>query len=183
MELRFRGENASGAIDERGFAPCGEIRRKQNRCTQRAELMRALQQGGKVALEAECLARAAASECGWVEDDGIEDLAAFDQAAEKSGDILGNEAVAIRRDLVQFEVSSAPLEGRFGNIHADRLSSVAGRRNREGASVGKSIENPLGPAFPQKETVQTLVGKKPRRVAGAEVQLVEKSPLAHRFKR
>ena len=96
MELRFRRENASGAFDQRGLAPRGEIRRKQNCPARRAKLVCAFQQGGKVALEAEGLAHAAASKCGRVEDDGIEGLAALDQASEEGGDILGNEAVAIR---------------------------------------------------------------------------------------
>jgi hypothetical protein len=126
--------------------------------------VRAFQQGGKVPLEAECPARAAAAEGGRVENDRIKFFPAFDQAPEKGGNILGNEAVSLRRDLVQFEVSSAPLEGGFGNIHADRLSSTAGCGDREGAGVGKSIENTLGPAFLQKKAVQALVWKKPRRV-------------------
>lgn len=183
MKLRFRGENTSGAFDQRGLVPRGEIRRKQNRPARRAEPVRALQQGGKVALEAEGLARTAASECGRVENDRIKCLPAFDEATEEGGDILGNKTMSFRRNPVQLEIPSAPLQGRFGNIHADRLCPDAGCRHREGAGVGKGIQHTPGTSFPQKKAVYALVWKKPRRVAGAEVQLVEKSALAHRFKR
>lgn len=110
MKLGLRGQDASRAVDERGFVPCGEIRRKQNRSTRCAELVGALKQGGKVALEAEGFARAAAAEGGWVKDDGIEGFAPLDQASEVGRNILGNEAVAIRRHPVEFEIPATALE-------------------------------------------------------------------------
>ena len=91
--------------------------------------------------------------------------------------------MSFRRNPVQLEIPSAPLQGRFGNIHADRFRPNAGCRNGEGAGVGKGIQHTPGPAFLQKKAVQALVWKKTWRVAGAEIQLVEKSALAHRFKR
>ena len=110
MKLGLRGEDTSRACDERGLIPSCEISRKQNRSTRRAELVGALKQGGKVSLEAEGFARAAASKCGWVEDDGIKGLSALDQSSEVGRNILGNEAVAIRRYLVEFEIPATALE-------------------------------------------------------------------------
>jgi hypothetical protein len=75
--------------------------------------MSRLQECSEVALEAESFPWRAATECGGIENDGIERFAALDEPAEISRNVVRNESVAFQRDMVEFEISTAALERGF----------------------------------------------------------------------
>ena len=98
--------------------PFRKIGREKNRGPWSSQIQSGGEKLREISLHAEGLARTAATECGRVENDGIESLAPLGESAKVGGDILGDESVVGGRNGVEFEIPARALEGGFGNIHA-----------------------------------------------------------------
>lgn len=125
----------------------------------------------EVPFHTECFAGTPATESGRVENDGIERLPAFGEAAEVSQHILGDEAVLVEWKTVEFKIPPTALEEGFRNIHAGGFRAEARGGDGKGAGVGEGVEKATGREFSKGVPVRALVAEKAGIVAGVEINL------------
>lgn len=110
MKAGFCRQNASGAIDQSRSIPCCEVCGEKDRRIRRGKADGGFQQSRKIAFEAECFSSCTSTECGGIEDDGIESFAPFDKSPEVGGHILWYKSMTFARNAVQFEIPASPLQ-------------------------------------------------------------------------
>ncbi len=114
-----------------------------------------------------------AREGGRVEDDGVEGFAAADQFGEEEEDVLGEEAVGVRGDVVDLEVCLGAVEGFSREVDREGFCAAEGGDDGEGAGVGKGIEEAAARILAEEEAIGALIEEESYGVAGGEVQAVE----------